>query len=334
MLGIQARRGWLRKLRRAEQDAVVAEYIEALGVRPADPNLLAGNLSGGNQQKVLLARWLATAPQLIILDEPTRGIDVGAKADIQRKVAELSESGTLRHLHLLRARGGASIGPARRRDAGPPPDRRPRLQRRRRRRAHRLHGQPGRRERRVTRMVKHRLFWPIFSLVALIALNTVVRPQFIKITVRDGELLRRADRHPAQQRAADAGRARHDPGDRHPRDRPVRRSRDGGVRRGHADHHRRVEQTPAAPARCSSRCVVGIAVALVLGLWNGFLVAVLQIQPIIATLVLMLAGRGVALLITDGFITTVNSASAEVRRQRLPVRAPVRVLHLGRRDRG
>ena len=51
------------------------------------------NLSGGNQQKVLLARWLATAPQLIILDEPTRGIDVGAKADIQRKVAELSEQG-------------------------------------------------------------------------------------------------------------------------------------------------------------------------------------------------------------------------------------------------
>ena len=93
VLGIQARRGWLRKLRGAEYDAVVAEYIEALDVRPADPNLLAGNLSGGNQQKVLLARWLATAPELIILDEPTRGIDVGAKADIQRKVAELSSQG-------------------------------------------------------------------------------------------------------------------------------------------------------------------------------------------------------------------------------------------------
>ena len=93
VLGIQARRGWMRRVRRTEQDAIVAEYIKALDVRPADPNLRAGNLSGGNQQKVLLARWLATAPELIVLDEPTRGIDVGAKADIQRKVAELSEKG-------------------------------------------------------------------------------------------------------------------------------------------------------------------------------------------------------------------------------------------------
>ncbi|WP_250443004.1 sugar ABC transporter ATP-binding protein [Actinotalea sp. C106] len=93
VLGIQARRGWARKIRKSEQDAVVAEYIEALGVRPANPDALVGNLSGGNQQKVLLARWLATAPELIVLDEPTRGIDVGAKADIQRKVSELSAQG-------------------------------------------------------------------------------------------------------------------------------------------------------------------------------------------------------------------------------------------------
>jgi simple sugar transport system ATP-binding protein len=93
ILGVQARRGWRRPIRRGEQHAIVDEYIKALGVRPADPNQLVRNLSGGNQQKVLLARWLATAPELIILDEPTRGIDVGAKADIQRKVTELSERG-------------------------------------------------------------------------------------------------------------------------------------------------------------------------------------------------------------------------------------------------
>ena len=92
VLGIQARKGW-RRIRRSDQERVVSESIAALGVRPADPSMLVRNLSGGNQQKVLLARWLATAPQLIILDEPTRGIDVGAKADIQRKVAELSAAG-------------------------------------------------------------------------------------------------------------------------------------------------------------------------------------------------------------------------------------------------
>jgi simple sugar transport system ATP-binding protein len=92
VLGLQARQGF-RKIKRAEQESVVSQYIEALGVRPADPTMIAGNLSGGNQQRVLLARWLATAPELLILDEPTRGIDVGAKADIQRKVAELSENG-------------------------------------------------------------------------------------------------------------------------------------------------------------------------------------------------------------------------------------------------
>ncbi|TXK16342.1 sugar ABC transporter ATP-binding protein [Homoserinibacter sp. GY 40078] len=93
VLGIQAKRGALRRVRRSEQEQIVSEYIQALGIRPANPDALVRNLSGGNQQKVLLARWLATAPQLIILDEPTRGIDVGAKADIQRKVAELSEQG-------------------------------------------------------------------------------------------------------------------------------------------------------------------------------------------------------------------------------------------------
>ncbi len=93
VLALQAKRGAFRPIRRAEREAIVDEYIRALGVRPANPHALVRNLSGGNQQKVLLARWLATAPQLLVLDEPTRGIDVGAKADIQRKVAELSAQG-------------------------------------------------------------------------------------------------------------------------------------------------------------------------------------------------------------------------------------------------
>lgn len=93
ILGLQAQRGWARPIRRKEQDELVAKYITALGVRPADPERMIKNLSGGNQQKVLLGRWLATQPELLILDEPTRGIDVGAKAEIQEAVAELAESG-------------------------------------------------------------------------------------------------------------------------------------------------------------------------------------------------------------------------------------------------
>jgi monosaccharide-transporting ATPase len=92
-LGLQARRGWLRRLPSARTDEIVAKYIADLGIRPADPEALVRNLSGGNQQKVLLARWLAMAPRLLLLDEPTRGIDVGAKAEIQRLVAGLAAEG-------------------------------------------------------------------------------------------------------------------------------------------------------------------------------------------------------------------------------------------------
>ncbi|RCG30505.1 sugar ABC transporter ATP-binding protein [Sphaerisporangium album] len=93
VLALQAARGWTRPLPRRRQDELVAKYISALNIRPADPEQLVQNLSGGNQQKVLLARWLILEPRLLILDEPTRGIDVGAKAEIQRLVAELSDGG-------------------------------------------------------------------------------------------------------------------------------------------------------------------------------------------------------------------------------------------------
>ncbi|OUE30532.1 Arabinose import ATP-binding protein AraG [Clavibacter michiganensis] len=93
MLAVQAKRGWARPLPRKEKDRIVAKYLTELNVRPADPDRPIRNLSGGNQQKVLLGRWLATEPELLILDEPTRGIDVGAKAEIQEQVAALADTG-------------------------------------------------------------------------------------------------------------------------------------------------------------------------------------------------------------------------------------------------
>ena len=93
VLAMQAGRGWLRYLRRAEQEQIADEYIRLLGIATPDGDQLVGNLSGGNQQKVVLARWLATDPQVLILDEPTRGIDIGAKAEVQRLVLQLAEDG-------------------------------------------------------------------------------------------------------------------------------------------------------------------------------------------------------------------------------------------------
>ncbi|MEV4061542.1 sugar ABC transporter ATP-binding protein [Nonomuraea dietziae] len=93
ILALQATRGWTRPVPREQQDALVGKYIKALKISPPHPEHLVRNLSGGNQQKVLLARWLILEPRLLILDEPTRGIDVGAKAEIQRLVVELSDGG-------------------------------------------------------------------------------------------------------------------------------------------------------------------------------------------------------------------------------------------------
>jgi monosaccharide-transporting ATPase len=75
------------------QQALAEEYVRALGIKTASIETPIGSLSGGNQQKVLLARWLATAPRMLILDEPTRGIDVRAKQEIMDYVAALCRKG-------------------------------------------------------------------------------------------------------------------------------------------------------------------------------------------------------------------------------------------------
>lgn len=93
ILAIQGIKGWFNYIPRKKQDEIVDDYIKLLNINPPNPEQLIKNLSGGNQQKVLLARWLITNPDLLILDEPTRGIDIGAKAEIQKLMVSLSEKG-------------------------------------------------------------------------------------------------------------------------------------------------------------------------------------------------------------------------------------------------
>ncbi|KPL90221.1 sugar ABC transporter ATP-binding protein [Herpetosiphon geysericola] len=93
ILGLQGRYGWFKFIGRQKQTEIAEKYIKLLGIRTPSPDQLVKNLSGGNQQKVILARWLVTQPRLLILDEPTRGIDVGAKAEIQKLVLELVKDG-------------------------------------------------------------------------------------------------------------------------------------------------------------------------------------------------------------------------------------------------
>jgi monosaccharide-transporting ATPase len=93
VLALQAKLGIARPLSRREQDEIAKRFIKLLDIRPPDPERPIGLLSGGNQQKVLLARWLAIDPKLLVLDEPTRGIDVGAHAEIIRLIRELCDKG-------------------------------------------------------------------------------------------------------------------------------------------------------------------------------------------------------------------------------------------------
>lgn len=93
ILAMQATQGWFKYIPWKRQVEIAKEYIGILNINPANPEQLIKNLSGGNQQKVMLARWLITNPKLLILDEPTRGIDVGAKREIMNLMQSLSEEG-------------------------------------------------------------------------------------------------------------------------------------------------------------------------------------------------------------------------------------------------
>ena len=162
----------------------------------------------------------------------------------------------------------------------------------------------------MRRIMRHRLFWPLVALIALIVINTIARPQFAKITIQDGRLygnLINILRNSAPLMLVSLGMT------------VVIATRGidlsvGAVMAVSGAVALTIIDRASDPNSLGT-VLIALAAALVvslgLGLWNGLLVAVLGIQPIIATLVLMLAGRGVALLITGGFITTVNSTPFE-----------------------
>jgi galactofuranose transport system ATP-binding protein len=93
ILALQVMKGFFKPFSRKQAEAFADEYVKALNIKTASTSTPIKSLSGGNQQKVILARWLLTHPQYLILDEPTRGIDVGTKVEIQKLVLKLAEEG-------------------------------------------------------------------------------------------------------------------------------------------------------------------------------------------------------------------------------------------------
>jgi len=93
ILALQAKRGIFRFLSKKQRNEVAEKFIETLKIVTPGTDQSVKNLSGGNQQKVILARWLAANPELLILDEPTRGIDIGAKVEIQKLILKLKDDG-------------------------------------------------------------------------------------------------------------------------------------------------------------------------------------------------------------------------------------------------
>lgn len=158
----------------------------------------------------------------------------------------------------------------------------------------------------MKKIVKHRLFWPIVALLALVAVNTISRPSFLRVTVQDGQFYGSIIdilRNSAPLMLVALGMT------------IVIATRGidlsvGALMAVSGAVALTIIQASPEPDNLGVVLLAigaGVLTTLILGVWNGFLVAALGIQPIIATLVLMLAGRGIALLITGGFITTINS---------------------------
>ena len=193
VLAMQSARGWARAIPRRQQDELAEKYIKALDIRPTDPETIVANLSGGNQQKVLLARWLLTAPKLLLLDEPTtrhrRRRQSGDPATRRRS----RRRRPVRDVHLCGARRGAAPLPPHRGDARAAQGGRARQPRDHGERPDADHRR-GRRDRcrqgvgAMKAVVSHRLFWPVVILIVLLVATRVKSPIFFDINIRQGNV--------------------------------------------------------------------------------------------------------------------------------------------------
>lgn len=93
IIALQAKKGMFHLMSRKEMEDAADKFIDLLDIKTADRETPIKSLSGGNQQKVIIARWLLTNPEYLILDEPTRGIDIGTKTEIQKLVLDLADQG-------------------------------------------------------------------------------------------------------------------------------------------------------------------------------------------------------------------------------------------------
>ncbi len=123
----QISRGWF--IDEGRENALVDEFRKLLSIRMASPDQAVGHLSGGNQQKVVLARWLALRPKILIVDEPTRGIDIGSKVEVHNLLIEMAKSGIAVIVISSELPEILAVSRPHRHDARGPRDRRDRPQR-------------------------------------------------------------------------------------------------------------------------------------------------------------------------------------------------------------
>ena len=288
----------------AHQREVVERFIKEIGIKCSGPNQKIRELSGGNQQKVLLARWLCMNPKLLILDEPTRGIDVGAKAEIQNLIRRLANDGL--GVLMISSELEEIVEGADRvfvlREGAPWRNSTTRASPKAKScmpwRTGTTHDGESQRKKAMPRRFDRAAFFQRYGV------GIGAHPAHRLQSHRHAELCDGPDagREPHAGLHHRHRRRRHDAGHCHGRHRSVGRLADGDCRcpvahvlHGPADTRCPISMWASRSASSSRSLIAGL-----FGLFNGWLITKFKIQPIIATLVLFIAGRGIAQVSTNG----------------------------------